>query len=382
MMKIVNQTVPEALTHLGYSDAERQDIIDYIDANDTIEGAPALKDEHLPVFDCAFKPFNGERSIGHLGHIKMMAACQPFISGAISKTVNLPEHATVEDIADAYTQGWKLGLKAVAIYRENSKRSQPLSTKEGGNTKNKEVAAEVSGDGAMTPEPEVVEKVVYKPVRKRLPDERPSITHKFSIAGHEGYLHIGLYPDTQLPGEIFITMAKQGSTVSGMMDAFATAISLALQYGVPLEDLCAKFSHMRFEPAGFTNNQQVPIAKSIMDYIFRYLSIKFLGHGVPEPEEDAVNPKAAVADEALRSGPASDESQMGMFDEPTDAVDPLVGQTVDAFIQTNEQAAVKEAKPAFQNQEDAPACPNCGGITIRAGACYSCPNCGASTGCG
>jgi len=385
MMKIVNQTVPEALTRLGYSDAEKKEILDYIDQNDTIEGAPGLKDEHLPVFDCAFKPFNGERSIGHLGHIKMMAACQPFISGAISKTVNLPEHATAEDIADAYMQGWKLGLKAVAIYRENSKRSQPLSTKEGGNTKNKEVAA--SGDGAAMEadltDPQIVEKVVYKPVRKRLPDERPSITHKFSIAGHEGYLHIGLYPDTQLPGEIFITMAKQGSTVSGMMDAFATAISLALQYGVPLEDLCAKFSHMRFEPAGFTNNQQVPIAKSIMDYIFRYLSIKFLGHGVPEPEEDPVNPKQAVADEALRSGPASDETQMGMFDEPTDAVDPLVGQTVEAFMQaTDTTTAATKTQTAFRNQEDAPACPNCGGITIRAGACYSCPNCGASTGCG
>ncbi len=387
LMKIVNQTVPEALTHLGYTDAEKQAILDYIDAHDTIEGAPALKDEHLPVFDCAFKPFNGERSIGHLGHIKMMAACQPFISGAISKTVNLPEHATAEDIADAYMQGWKLGLKAVAIYRENSKRSQPLSTKEGGNTKNKEAAAaEHSGDGAAIEaglsDPQIVEKVVYKPVRKRLPDERPSITHKFSIAGHEGYLHIGLYPDTQLPGEIFITMAKQGSTVSGMMDAFATAISLAFQYGVPVEDLCAKFSHMRFEPAGFTNNQQIPIAKSIMDYIFRYLSIKFLGHGVPEPIEDPVNPKQAVADEARRSGPASDETQMGMFDEPTGTVDPLVGQTVEAFMQTGQTQAATATTSTFRNQEDAPACPNCGGITIRAGACYICPNCGATTGCG
>ncbi len=202
----------------------------------------------------------------------MMAACQPFISGAISKTVNMPEHTTVEEIADAYAQGWKLGLKAVAIYRENSKRSQPLSTSEGGNT-----AASSAGDGvATTQEPQiverVVEKIVHKSVRHRLPDERPSITHKFSIAGHEGYLHIGLYPDNKMPGEIFITMAKEGSTISGLMDAFATSISLALQYNVPLEDLCKKFSHMRFEPNGFTNNRQIPIAKSIMDYIFRYLS--------------------------------------------------------------------------------------------------------------
>ena len=385
MMKIVNQTVPEALGRLGYTEAETQEILNYIDANDTIEGAPRLKDEHLPVFDCAFKPFKGERSIGHLGHIKMMAACQTFISGAISKTVNLPEHATAEDIADAYMQGWKLGLKAVAIYRENSKRSQPLSTQEGGNTKGKTAVA--SGDGAATDtptlaDPQIVEKVVYKPIRKRLPDERPSITHKFSIAGHEGYLHIGLYPDTSLPGEIFITMAKQGSTVSGMMDAFATAISLAFQYGVPLEDLCSKFSHMRFEPAGFTNNKQVPIAKSIMDYIFRYLSIKFLGHGVPEPLEDPVNPNQAVAAEVDRSGPASDETQMGIFDAQTGTVDPLVGDTVEAFMQVQEGTADQTATSTFRNQEDAPACPNCGGITIRAGACYSCPNCGASTGCG
>ena len=187
-------------------------------------------------------------------------------------------------------QGWKLGLKAVAIYRENSKRSQPLSTSKGGNTKNKETSG-ASGDGMLTDvEPEVqvvekiVEKVVYKPIRKRLPDERPSITHKFSVAGHEGYLHIGLYPDTHMPGEIFITMAKQGSTISGVMDAFATSISMAFQYGVPLEDLCAKFSHMRFEPSGFTNNKAIPIAKSVMDYIFRYLALKFLGQARPEAE--------------------------------------------------------------------------------------------------
>ena len=284
LLKIVNRTVPEALARLGYTEEERQEILAYIESEDTIEGAPHLKDIHLPVFDCAFTPSKGNRSIHHSGHIKMMAAVQPFISGAISKTVNMPETTTVEEIRDAYLQGWKLGLKAVAIYRENSKRSQPLSTTKGGNTKKAGAAAAEStgqGDGMAVPEPKIVEKqvekIVYKPVRKRLPDERPSVTHKFSIAGHEGYLHIGLYPDTQMPGEIFITMAKQGSTIAGLMDAFATAISISLQYGVPLEDLCSKFSHMRFEPSGFTNNRQVPIAKSIMDYIFRYLSIKFLG---------------------------------------------------------------------------------------------------------
>ncbi|QXD13914.1 intein-containing adenosylcobalamin-dependent ribonucleoside-diphosphate reductase [Rhodocaloribacter litoris] len=392
MLKIVNRTVPEALHRLGYDEAAITRIIAYIDEHDTIEGAPDLKEEHLPVFDCAFKPFKGTRSIHHLGHLRMMAACQPFVSGAISKTINVPEEATVEDIADAYMQGWKLGLKAVAIYRENSKRSQPLSTSAGGNTKGKEVA---SGDGMATEdEPQivekVVEKVVYKPVRKRLPDERPSIAHKFSIAGHEGYLHIGLYPDTKMPGEIFITMAKQGSTISGLMDAFATSISLALQYGVPLEDLCNKFSHMRFEPSGFTNNRQIPIAKSIMDYIFRYLSLKFLGQ---MKEEDTVNPKQAVAEVVDRSGPATDEKQMDMFEDGQKPVDALVGSTVEAFFAAAERAharqtatpdpyAAETGTTSFKNQEDAPPCPNCGSITVRSGACYACPNCGSSSGCG
>ena len=383
LMKLVNQTVPEALAHLGYTEAETVEILAYIDAHDTIEGAPGLRAEHLPVFDCAFKPFKGERSIHHNGHILMMAACQPFVSGAISKTVNLPEHATVEDIRDAYVQGWKVGLKAVAIYRENSKRSQPLSTQQGGNTKNRtEVAVEAShsGDGALTAPPEIVERViervVYQPIRKRLPDERPSITHKFSIAGHEGYLHIGQYPDTGMPGEIFITMAKQGSTISGLMDAFATSISIALQYGVPLEDLVEKFSHTRFEPSGFTNNRQIPMAKSIMDYIFRYLSVKYVGRDQHDPEEAPVNPSVAVASVVDRSGPAQDETQADLFAVGA-SPEPLVGHTVEQFL-----AAPRKAPAAFRNQEDAPACPKCGGITVRAGACYSCPNCGSSTGCG
>ena len=404
MMKLVNQTVELALENLGYSEAEQQAIRAFVDENDTIEGAPGLQDEHLAVFDCAFKPFNGERSIHHMGHILMMAACQPFISGAISKTVNLPEHATATDIADAYMQGWKSGLKAVAIYRENSKRSQPLSTEKGGNTKGKTVAADAeSGDGA-TREPEVivreveriVEKIVTQPARRRLPDERPSITHKFSVAGHEGYLHIGLYPAETpglagMPGEIFITMAKQGSTISGLMDGFATSISLALQYGVPLEDLVQKFSHMRFEPSGFTNNRQIPIAKSLLDYVFRYLSLKFLGEVSAETDAD---PAVAVAEVQQKSGPAADESQADLF----------VGGTVEQALAIPslgapssgtssrgasgdgggalKAAAGPERHAAFQNQDDSPACPNCGGITVRAGACYSCPNCGSSTGCG
>jgi ribonucleoside-diphosphate reductase alpha chain len=392
MLKIINQTVPQALTKLGYTQKEVEAIIDFIDENDTIEGAPALKDEHLPVFDCAFKPFNGTRSIHHMGHIKMMAACQPFISGAISKTVNMPETTTVEEISDAYVQGWKLGLKAVAIYRENSKRSQPLATSQGGNTK----AVVSSGDGmATSSEPQIVEriveKVVHKSIRHRLPDERPSITHKFSIAGHEGYLHIGLYPDTKMPGEIFITMAKEGSTISGLMDAFATSISIALQYNVPLEDLCNKFSHMRFEPNGFTNNRQIPIAKSIMDYIFRYLSLKFLGR----TSETAQAPQSVTEDDvpvAVTPTPTSAEDleQIDMFSgTPTENIDPLVGDTVEAFLSTSTTSvtsavavSVTETQTTFANQEDAPPCSNCGSITVRSGACYSCPNCGATSGCG
>ena len=306
-------------------------------------------------------------------------------SGAISKTVNMPENTTIEEIAEAYTEGWKLGLKAIAIYRENSKRSQPLSTSEGGNTS----ASTSSGDGmASTQEPRiverVVEKIVHKSVRHRLPDERPSITHKFSIAGHEGYLHIGLYPDSKMPGEIFITMAKEGSTISGLMDAFATSISLALQYNVPLEDLCNKFSHMRFEPNGFTNNRQIPIAKSIMDYIFRYLSLKFLGR-TKEPIQDT----KSISDSPAEEVAASDLVQIDMFDKQ----DSLVGDTVEAFFEVTKRSSVAiavESEPksstngqtTFNNQEDAPPCSNCGSITVRAGSCYSCPNCGATSGCG
>ncbi|CAM3200642.1 vitamin B12-dependent ribonucleotide reductase [Rhodothermus bifroesti] len=380
MLKIVNNTVPIALRRLGYTEEQIRDILAYIEENDTIEGAPHLQEAHLSVFDCAFKPYKGQRFIHYMGHIKMMAACQPFISGAISKTVNMPEHVTVEEIMDAYIQGWKLGLKALAIYRENSKRSQPLSTRK------EDKKAESSGDGVAASEPQVIEKVIYKPVRKRLPDERPSLTHKFSVAGHEGYLHIGLYPDTAMPGEIFITMAKQGSTISGLMDAFATAISIALQYGVPLEDLCNKFSHMRFEPSGFTNNPQIPIAKSIMDYIFRYLSLKFLGR--PQ-EEKSETPGEGVAAEVKRSGPARDERQLELSFEtqPTGPITPLVGPTIEAFLGLQGQAASGSTKTTpqarvFEHQEDAPACSNCGSITVRSGACYVCPNCGNSSGCG
>ncbi len=332
MFKIVNLTVPMALKNLGYSEAQISEMLHYIEQHDTIEGAPGLKDEHLPVFDCAFKPANGLRSIHYMGHLRMMAAVQPFLSGAISKTVNLGKDTTADEIMDIYIEAWRLGLKAVAIYRDGSKRTQPLTTKLD------------SGEQATADAPATE----YKPVRRRLPDERTAITHKFSIAGHEGYLTVGLFEDGQ-PGEIFIKMSKQGSVVSGLMDSFAIAISMSLQYGVPLQTLVDKFSHSRFEPSGWTPNPEIPMAKSIVDYLFRWLAIKFLGD---------------TADlYVTRTKPALNGSEDG--EEALDA-----------------RHAEPAAPPAgFDNQSDAPPCHNCGEIMVRNGACYKCLNCGSTSGC-
>jgi ribonucleoside-diphosphate reductase alpha chain len=273
-LKIVNQTVPSALRKLGYGAEQVSEILDYINDHETIEGAPHLKPQHLTVFDCAFKPANGERSIHYMGHVRMMGAVQPFLSGAISKTVNMPEAATPEEIEKVYLEGWKLGLKAIAVYRDNSKRSQPLST---GKKKDGDVADSVDSAelAKLRKDLAKAQAEAGKPHRRRLPTERAATTHKFDIAGHEGYITVGLYPDGQ-PGEIFLKMAKEGSTVSGLMDSFATTVSVALQYGVPLRDLVNKFAHVRFEPSGFTGNQEIPIAKSIIDYIFRWLGSRFL----------------------------------------------------------------------------------------------------------
>jgi ribonucleoside-diphosphate reductase alpha chain len=333
MLKIVNNTVPLALAKLGYSPAEVDAIVRYLDANETIEGAPALRDEHLPVFDCAFKPAKGERTIQWMGHIKMMGATQPFLSGAISKTVNLPANATVEDIEQAYLEAWRQGLKAIAVYRDGCKRSQPLNTKR---TEKKE----------EEPAAELLAAIEPRAVRRRLPEERRAITHKFSIGGHEGYLTVGMYEDGA-PGELFCVMAKEGSVVSGLMDSFATAISLSLQYGVPLKVLCDKFSHTRFEPSGFTGNPQIPIAKSITDYIFRWLELKFLATtALPSEENSAGQQPSEVRGEApaLTSG-------------------------------------ARAARETFLNQADAPPCHTCGAIMVRNGACYRCGNCGATSGC-
>src|SRR5215469_13380908 len=275
MIKIVNNTVPGALFKLGYTHEQANAIVSYIDATGTIEGAPHIKDEHLAVFDCSFKPAKGTRSISYMGHLRMMAATQPFISGAISKTVNLPNQASVEDIMEAYLQAWKLGLKAVAIYRDGCKQSQPLSAAGSATALSKKEDGVRSGASAPHVQEEENLNAPPRAVRHKLQEERASITHKFNVGGHEGYITVGLYPDGE-PGELFITMAKEGSTVSGLMDSFALAVSIALQHGVPLKLFCEKFSHTRFEPSGWTNNPEIGFAKSIMDYIFRWLQLRFL----------------------------------------------------------------------------------------------------------
>ncbi len=342
LLKIVNGTVPAALRKLGYDSKEVKDIVEYIDENDTIEGAPQLLEEHLKVFDCAFKPVKGMRSIAPMGHVRMMAAVQPFISGSMSKTVNLPTEATVEDIQQTYMESWKLGLKCIAIYRDGCKRSQPLST-----SLDKEKKKAAPGE------------VEYRAMRRKLPDERKAVTHKFDIQGHEGYLTVGLFEDGQ-PGELFVTMAKEGSTISGLMDAFATQTSYALQFGVPLKFMVDKFSHMRFEPSGFTKNKEIPIAKSIVDYIFRWMASHFMSVE-DQDEAGVVRRDAPVAPQA--SAPASTAETM-----PSNELKVIA--TPGNSIQ----------KIAFINT-DAPACPDCGAITVRSGSCYKCLNCGATTGC-
>jgi ribonucleoside-diphosphate reductase alpha chain len=345
---MVNGTVPSALRKLGYGEEAISAVLAYINEHDTIEGAPHLRDDDLAVFDCAFPPANGQRSITWQGHVRMMAAVQPFISGAISKTVNLPQDAAPEDVEQAYTDAWKLGLKAIAVYRDGSKRSQPLSTSR----------KQANYNGQETAEP-----LAARPARHRLPSERAAITHKFDIQGHEGYLTVGLYEDGQ-PGEIFLKMAKEGSTLSGMMDSFATSISVALQYGVPLRLFCAKFAHTRFEPAGYTGNPEIPIAKSIVDYIFRWLAARFLS--------------------------AEDRDALGIISRREESED-LVAVAVAAVAPAQAtvaspppgQASAKQlsSELTFRNQEDAPSCSDCGSLMVRNGACYKCMNCGSTSGC-
>jgi ribonucleoside-diphosphate reductase alpha chain len=356
MMKIVNQTVPMALKKLGYTPAQIKDVIEYIDENETIEGAPHVKEPHLAVFDCAFKPMRGRRSIHYMGHIKMVGATQPFLSGAISKTVNVPKDATVEEIQQAYVDAWRMGAKAVSIYRDGSKRTQPLNTSKQAilNAGVKDASGNI-----VAPAPDA------GPRRRKLPDERHAITHKFDIAGHEGYITVGLFEDG-MPGEIFLVMAKEGSTISGFADAFAQAISYALQYGVPLQDLVDKFSHVRFEPSGMTRNPDVRFAKSIVDYIFRWMAAKFLSPeaqfraGVNNREDVTTTPEQLPLQVAETAAKAPSPPSSSSF-------------------------ASLPAKPAsfaaIQNQEDAPPCSTCGSIMVRSGACYKCTNCGTTSGC-
>jgi len=346
MIKIVNQTVPRALKRLGYAPHEIEDVVRHIDAHGTIEGAPALKDEHLPVFDCAFKAENGQRSIGHMGHIKMMGAAQPFISGAISKTVNLPSEATVEDVADTYVEAWRHGVKAIAIYRDGSKRVQPLST-----SREAKEAAQAAES---------------RPVRRKMPDTRTSVTHKFSIEGHDGYITVGLYEDGS-PGEIFLSMAKQGSTVSGLTEAFGRAISYALQYGVPIEDLVRNFSHMRFEPMGRTENRDIPVAQSIIDYVFRWLASRYM---TPEHAYEI-----GVMTPEIKARLASGQYPLPIVagSAPDDAFAPNQAATPDVPLMYR--------APRANGHADAPACANCGWIMMRSGTCYRCENCGSTSGC-
>jgi ribonucleoside-diphosphate reductase alpha chain len=403
MLKIVNQTVPLALAKLGYDDPQIKSITKYVDEHDTIEGAPDLKVEHLGVFDCAFKPANGIRSIQWRAHVRMMAAAQPFLSGAISKTVNMPSDVTPDDIADSYFWGWELGLKALAIYRDGSKQSQPLNTKAEGDKKEAEKVV-----------------IVSKPRRERLPDTRQSVTHKFNVGGHEGYINVGMYDDGR-PGELFITMAKEGSTVGGLMDAFGTAISMSLQYGVPLSDLVNKFSHMRFEPMGHTTNPDIRIAKSVIDYIFRWMGIRFLeGYREansslpkmpPGMEDDDASARVPAATKASGQASGQGTTAQGTTAQATSsvAVAPKAearpatnGATHGANGSTNGAAKKVEVEPTLRIdgnggsagtssasqrdqfarfQLDAPSCDNCGAITVRNGNCYLCHNCGNSMGC-
>jgi ribonucleoside-diphosphate reductase alpha chain len=411
MLKIVNQTVPLALKRMGYDENQVETILKYVNESDTIEGAPGLKDEHLAVFDCAFKPANGIRSIAWQSHVKMMAAAQPFLSGAISKTVNMPNDVTPQDIADCYFWGWQIGLKALAIYRDGSKQSQPLNTK---------------SEGQKSAEKD---EKVGRARRERLPDTRQSITHKFNVGGHEGYINVGLFPDGR-PGELFITMAKEGSTIGGLMDAFGTAISMSLQYGVPLEALVNKFSHTRFEPMGMTTNPDIRIAKSVVDYIFRWMGVTFLpgfreasvgqlpgqkgaeqhGEDDDSSDETPVATKAdgriagqgAVAPVASASKPSTNGN--GSHAKPAglngshgaSAKSSTNGTSANGAkrfdvkhvdMDSLERAGVAMKSDSARSDQfakfqlDAPSCDNCGSITVRNGNCYLCHNCGNSMGC-
>jgi len=388
-LKLVNRTVPQALERLGYTPKQIAETVDFIDKNDTIEGAPHLKAEHAAVFDCALRPAKGKRSIHYMGHIRMMAAVQPFLSGAISKTVNMPKESTTEEIMQVYTDAWRLGIKAVAIYRDGSKSGQPVSTKK---TKD----ADTKAVTVAPPAPPAVR----EPDRRRMPVTAGSIRHKFDVAGHEGYLHVGLHEDGT-PGELFVTMAKEGSTVGGMMDAFATAISLCLQYGVPLEALVKKFSHQRFDPQGMTRNPDIPFAKSIVDYIFRWLGLTFIeefrkanlpGRASSPKAGDVVRTlitqMESAPEDVTDDGSSSDKASTVAPDTEAQGLTGAYKPTNRLGGSADDSGAAGKTKKKntwltelTSGDEDAPACDVCGAITVRNGACYKCLNCGTSAGC-
>jgi len=380
-MTIVNRTVPLALQTLGYTEQQIEQIEAHLAEHGTIIDAPGLRDEHLPVFDVAV----GERAISHMGHLKMMGAVQPLISGAISKTVNIPQESTVEDIADAYTQAWHLGIKALAIYRDGSKTAQALRT-----DAQKDEPAPATGDvDALVRQ--AVSKALEEagPQRKRMPRERQSITHKFSIAGHEGYITAGMYEDGSV-GEIFLTdIGKEGSTLRGMMNSFATAISIALQYGVPLETLVRKFSYMRFEPEGITQNPEIPFAKSMPDYIMRWLASRFLDADAQE-ELGILTPEVRArkaAQDAVQSVSASDTAGPDAEEESPDSPQAAGGKGGAGNGGASAPAASFTDSPPvlparLHGLDLGPACSQCGGMMQRTGSCYTCSSCGNNTGCG
>lgn len=371
ILRLVNNQVPRALTKLGYNPSQIEEIINYIDKNDTIEGAPHVKEEHLAVFDCSFRAAKGIRTISYMGHLKMMGAVQPFVSGAISKTVNLPREATKEEVFNAFIEAWKLGIKAVAFYRDGSKTVQPLNTEK---EENKIQAAKL--------------------VRRYLPSERPAIHHKFSIAGHEGYINIGMYPEDYKVGETFINMAKEGSTISGLMDTIAILTSISLQYGIPLKILVKKMKDMRFEPMGMTNNKEVPFTSSIVDYVFKYLGMKFLtdeekveifGTAVLENGHDVKTNGITNSNAAAQNGNGASKIELTLAPKNGELNGNLDNRQMETLISKFTEAQKKEEQEKVQpslilSETENPTCSRCGYIMYRAGTCMLCRNCGEITG--
>ena len=399
MLKLVNRGVPDALRRLGYDEQQIKSIVAHIEKHDTIEDveedgqtiASGLRSEHLPVFDCAFKAFKGKRSIHYMAHLKMMGAAQPFISGAISKTVNLPNDASIADIRNAYVEAWKMGLKCVAIYRDGSKRSQPLNTKKTNDGGDKTAAA--TDTSALDRRIKELEEEVARlreqagmPLRRRLPETRTAKTHKFEIAGHEGYITVGLFHDGR-PGELFVTMAKEGSTIGGLMDSIGALTSMALQYGVPLESLVRKFAHQRFEPSGFTKSPDIRNASSITDYVFRWMAFEFIpgyreAHS-PDTQQRELPMPGLLEEEKknvnrpVRELPLSDDTDVIAVRPAGDSGNGV--RNGSGSVHGRTITTLSDAIAHFQ--ADAPTCPNCGHVAVRNGACYKCLNCGESLGC-